>query len=204
VEFLEFFALEAGNLGAMRLFIAGHSLSQPVYEFPPAEVKAGEYIVLHLRTIEDGCVDETGSDLALSGGTDALDTARDLWLPGAAKLLHKTSAAWLLDQDDSIIDAVLLCETPSEWGKNNSAAAAEFLGQRGAWLPRQGDDENTGSESPRLPGHADAIATLGATATRTVCRDESIPPARRADNWYVTATSNATPGKENSTRRYVP
>jgi len=53
VEFVEFLAKGAGNLGALRLFIASHSLSIPAYEFPPAEVKAGEYIVLHLRTLEE-------------------------------------------------------------------------------------------------------------------------------------------------------
>ena len=199
VEFVEFLALEAGNLGAMKLFIAGHSVSKPVYEFPPAEVKVGEYIVLHLRTLDEASVDETGTNLGLSGGNEALDTARDFWFPGSSKLLHRTSALWLTDQDGRIIDAVLLCENPSEWGKNNSAVAAELLGRSGAWLPREGDGENGW-----IPGHADAVSTAGTTATRTINRDQSIPPARRAANWYISATSNATPGKENSTRRYVP
>jgi len=196
VEFVEFYAPEAGNLGAMRLFIAAHSLSKPIYEFPPAEVKAGEYIVLHLRTIGAGSVDETGANLALSSGNDAQDTARDFWLPGNSKRLHRTSALWLMDQNDRIIDAVLLCENPADWGKNNSAAAAEFLARNGAWLSADGEG------SGRIPGPADAIATRGTTGTRTVCRDESTPPAARADNWYITATSNATPGRENSTRRH--
>ena len=34
-EFVEFHTLGPGNLGAMKLFIAGHSLTKPVYEFPP-------------------------------------------------------------------------------------------------------------------------------------------------------------------------
>ena len=188
VEFVEFSALEAGNLGAMRLFVAGHSMTKPLYEFPPVEVRAGEYIVLHLRTIDEGCVDETGTDLGLSGGNEALDTARDFWIPGASKLLHRTGALWLMDQDDRIIDAVLFCENSTEWGKNNSAAAAEFLAENEAWLPDP----------------ANAVSTAGTTATRTICRDESIPPARRSANWYVSATSSATPGKPNNPKRYVP
>jgi len=195
VEFVEFFAPEAGNLGAMRLFIAGHSLSKPAYEFPPVEVKAGEYIVLHLRTIGEGSVDETGANLALSGGTDAQATARDFWIPGSSKLLHRTSALWLMDQDDRVIDAVILCENPADWGRNNSAAAAEFLARNGTWLP---------AAAGWVPGPADAVATAGTTATRTISRDEGIPPASRPGSWYVVATGNATPGRENSTRRHAP
>ena len=206
VEFIEFFALEAGNLGALRLFVAGHSLSKPVYEFAPVEVKARDYIVLHLRTVEEGCVDETGQDLALSNGTEAPKDVRDLWLPGSAKLLHKTDALWLMDQDDRIIDAVLLCENPKEWGKNNSAAAAEFLGRNGAWLPPTASgtaaDGAEGEEGTFIPDYASAVNTAGTTLTRTICRDENLPPRPRIDNWYITANSGATPGKPNSVKRY--
>ena len=187
-EFVEFLTRGSGNLGALRLFIAGHSLSKPVYEFSPAEVRAGEYIVLHLRTVEEGCVDETGPNLNLSGGTDAQSTARDFWIPGSTRQLHKTDALWLMDQDDRIIDAIVLCEKSTEWGKNNSAAAAEFLGENGAW--------------PADP--ASAVSSAGTANTRTICRDENLAPAPRAENWYITATSSATPGKPNSPKRYTP
>ena len=189
VEFVEFLVLGQGNLGALRLFIAGYSLVKPVYEFSPVEVQAGEFVVLHLRTLEEGCVDETGSNLALSGGAEVLDVARDLWLPGNKKMIHKTDALWLLDQDDRIIDAVLLSETcDTEWNKKDAAtaSAAEFFGREKAWSPNP----------------ADAIMTGGTTTTRTICRDETIPPARRAANWYITATSSATPGKQNNPKRY--
>ena len=199
VEFVEFFALGPGNMGAIRLFIAGHSLSEPVYEFPPVEVKAGEYIVLHLRSIEEGCADETGENLALSDGTEAQSDARDFWVPGAVKLLRKTDALWLVDQDDRIIDAVLLSENPdAAWNNKNSAvaSAAELLGREKAWLSPAGNGTR-GS-----PGPADAVISNGTTNTRTICRDESLTPGPRAENWYITATSGATPGKANNPKRY--
>jgi len=189
VEFVEFIAKGAGNLGALRLFIASHSLSTPAYEFPPAEVKAGEYIVLHLRTLEEECLDETGTDLTLSGGTEAQDGSRDFWLPGAVKMLRKTDALWIMDQDDRIIDAVLLGETPeSVLGNAKTSEAAEFLCGKKAWLPDP----------------AGAVITAGTTNTRTICRDEGIPASPQAKNWYIAATSSATPGKPNSTKRYNP
>ncbi|MDR2535784.1 MAG: hypothetical protein LBD29_07105, partial [Treponema sp.] len=71
-EFIEIKTLSAGNLGALRLFIASNGLTIPVFEFPPAEVRAGEYIVIHLRSIEEGLVNETGAYLGASKGTEAL------------------------------------------------------------------------------------------------------------------------------------
>jgi hypothetical protein len=189
-EFVEFLTLGPGNMGGMKFFISYHSLSEPVYVFPQTEVKAGEYVVLHLRTPDESCIDEIGSDLTLSGGIDAHSEARDLWLPVSTKILHKTDVLWLMDQDDKIIDALVLCEKPTDWGKNNSTAAAEFLGRNGAWFP---------SVDP-----AAAVISSGTTNTRTICRDETIPHSLRADNWYIAATSNATPGKPNSSKRYTP
>jgi len=205
VEFVEFKVLEPGNLGAMRLFIAHQSLSSPFYEFPPAEVKAGEYVVLHTRTVEEGCVDETGENLGLSKGVEALSDARDFWIPGNKKLLHNTNGLWLLDQDDRIIDALLLSETADLAGVSAAlaktfAASAEFLGKKKAWYPLSGDAATEGW----IPAPSDAVITKGTTNTRTLCRDETIPARPRADNWYITATSSATPGKLNNPKRYVP
>jgi hypothetical protein len=189
-EFVELYTTGSGNLGALRLFIAGYSLTKPVYEFPPVEVSSGDYIVLHLRTTEDGCLDETGSDLSLSSGTDARNNARDFWIQGNSKILHKTDALWLMDQDDRIIDAVILCENSNEWGKYNSIEAAEFLGGKGAWLPSA--------------DIANAVNTTGTTNTRTICRDQAIPHSPQADNWYITANSGVTLGEQNNPKRYAP
>jgi hypothetical protein len=204
VEFLEFVSRGAGNLGAMRLFVAGHSVSTPVYEFPPVEVKAGEYIVLHLRTIEEGCLDETGANLALSGGADAQSSARDFWLPGAKKVLHKTDAVWLVDQDDKIIDAILLSEkSDAKWSSDKVAEAANLFGREKAWLP-SGNKSANPLPAGWAPGASDAVFAFGATVTRTICRNEAVAQKPCAENWYITANSSATPGKPNNPKRYTP
>ena len=203
VEYVELKALGSGNLGALRLYIAHQSLSVPFFEFPPAEVKANEYIVLHTRTVEEGCLDETGGNLTLSKGVDAQNDARDFWIPGSKKYVHNTNGFWLLDQDDRILDALLVCETADLSGVSAAltktfGAAAAFLGEKKAWLPLSGES------APALwvPSSADAVITKGTTNTRTLCRDETIPPSPRAGNWYITATSSATPGKPNNPKRY--
>ena len=185
VEFVEFKTLSAGNLGAMRLF-AAYSQEEPIFEFPPVEVKRGEYIVVHTRSIEPGLVDETGTNLAASKGTDALTTARDFWIPGAIKL-HGTNAIYAMDQDNRIIDGVLLASSATRW-KDSITTAAQEMVRQGVW---------PGFE----PG--DAVNADGNTATRTICRVESRKNSHSAADWYITVTSGATPGKANNPARYV-
>jgi hypothetical protein len=198
VEFVELKMLSAGNLGALRMFIAGNSLDTPFFEFPSAEVEAGEYVVVHLRTLDPASANETGGNLAATPYTkdnEAQPEARDFWIPEAKKhLTKKAGAVFFSDQDDRIIDAVLYSEftTDSWWQDEKMAKAAELLGNAGAWSPAG------------IPGPADAVQSRDTTATRSICRDETIPDSDSAADWYITAASCSTPGKPNSTKRYVP
>jgi hypothetical protein len=198
VEYVEIKTLTAGNLGALRLFTASNSMDVPVFEFPPAEVKAGEYILIHLRALEPENVNETGENLGASGGTEAFTDVRDFWAPSEKKILRASDAVIFLDQDDRVIDAVILSETPDVWwDKDGLVQAAEFLGRTQAWLPAD-------AETGRIPTPADAVITTGTTPTRTICRDEAIQDNNLATDWYIAATSNASPGKPNKTNRYEP
>jgi hypothetical protein len=194
-EFVELKTLEAGNLGALRLYIAGNTKAPLVFEFPPAEVAADEYIVLHLRTLDSdtGAVNETGPDLALSKGNEAGAKARDFWIPGSAKLLHPTDMIYLMDQDDRIIDAVMLSEAPdSWWSKEEFVQAADTLYRQAAWLSGDG----------KIAGPQDAVITGNTTPTRSICREESVSDSNDAGDWYITVNSGATPGGPNNPKRY--
>jgi hypothetical protein len=187
VEFVELFAREAGNLGALRLYIASHSFSQPVLEFPPIEVKAGEYIVIHLRTREEGWADETGEDLSLSGGTDAQDTARDLWIPGNKKILHKDDLVYLLDQDGRIIDGAALTSNPEkdDWASEDLRKAAALFTSQDAWLPRAS------------PAAALDCKSINTAATKSISRQENREDSNSAGDYYLTQSGNASPGGPN-------
>jgi hypothetical protein len=195
-EFIELKTLQPGNMGALRVFIAGNYKAPMVYEFPSIEVGSGEYITLHLRTTEESNRDELGKNLEESGGEDASATARDLWIPGSSKLLHKTDAIYLLDQDDRVVDAVMISENADPWwNKDYFAEAAEFLYGTNGWK----------SPSGTACSPADAIRSAGTTLTRTICRDETITKnSGTATEWYIAANSSATPGKPNNPKRYVP
>ncbi|MCL2762179.1 MAG: hypothetical protein FWD36_03085 [Treponema sp.] len=193
-EFIELKTFGAGNLGALRVFITSNSKAPMVYEFPPVEVARGEYITLHLRTTEAGNRDELGSNLTESGGANASPTARDLWIPGSTKLLRKTDVVYLLDQDDRVVDAVMLSETADPWwNRDYFAEAAELLFKAGAWKGPDG----------KICSPAGAVQTSGTTLTRTICRDETLAEnSGTAADWYITATSSATPGSPNNPKRY--
>jgi hypothetical protein len=198
-EFVEFKTLEAGNLGALRLIIPGNTKNPQAFEFPPVEVKKGEYILVHLRTRDSdtGAVNETGDNLALSGGSEALPDARDFWIPGSNKLLHKTDVVYFMDQDDKVIDAVMMSEKPDpSWSKECFIAAAELLHEQGAWLSADGG----------IPGPQDAVHSGKTTASRSISRDNEAPDTNGAGDWYITASTTkkpgATPGKKNNPLRF--
>jgi len=201
VEFVEFIAKSSGNLGALRFFLAGNSFTEPVYEFPPTEVEAGEYIVLHLRTPSPDCVDETGTNIALSGGPESSPSARDFWVPGSNKLIHKDDILYLLDQDDKILDAVLLSTgTGASWGKTALSNAAQFSADQGAWFPRGGEENIPGTY---ILSPFDAVYSANTTNTRTICRDDTQAKSGSSAYWYIAGNSSATPGTVNSTKKFV-
>jgi hypothetical protein len=195
-EFIEFKTLSAGNLGGMRVVIHGNTNAtrQTIYEFSPVEVNAGEYIVLNLRTVEEGCVDETGENLAESSGANSTATGRDFWVPGSSVKMHKAaSAIYVLDQDDNVLTAVMISDSAEErWAKDYLVTAAEFLFAQNAWKSADGG----------IAGPADAVRSTGTTNTRTICRDERTANTGTAADWYVTVTSGATPGRANNVNRY--
>ncbi|MCL2765916.1 MAG: hypothetical protein FWD40_11670 [Treponema sp.] len=194
-EFIEFKMKTAGNLGAMRVFIIGNSAasSRTIFEFSPVEVKKDEYVVLHLRSVEDSVKNEYGSNLDESGGRNASPTARDFWIPGNTKLIHKTSMIYVLDQDDNVLNAVMLCENPNlPWPKDYFTETANFLFEKSAWKSSDGITCRP----------ADAIPSAATTNTRTINRDETTANTNSAANWYVTVTSGATPGRPNNQGRY--
>jgi hypothetical protein len=186
-EFIELKMKSAGNLGAMRLCIVGNSNAsmETIYEFSPAEVKKDDYVVVHLRTLDPESVDELGNNLAESKGLNASPSARDFWIPGNTKLIHKTSIVYILDQDDEVLSAVMICEKPDlPWPKDYFNETIGSLLEKGAWIK-------------------DPVPSAGATNTRTICRDETAANTKSAADWYITATSSATPGSVNNPKRYV-
>jgi len=199
VEFVEFKTESAGQLGGLRLFVSGAGFEESLLEFPRVEVASGEYIVVHMRKLDEASIDEL-STLDASVGVEALPEARDFWLEGNEKRIRKTDVIALADQDGAFLDAVLLSESAlGDWKTEEMAAGANALEEAKAWNKSTGLPPS-GSEA-LCP--IDAFISAGGTTTRTLCRDESISDSNSASDWYVTATSCASPGAPNRTERYV-
>ena len=186
-EFVEFRMLTAGNLDGVRVFVyrSGGGRTPTLFEFPPTIVAAGDYVVLHLRTLE-------------GANQDMSPSAHNFRIPGSSSRLNKTGAIYVLDRDYGVLGAVMLSESPdpSAWeggGRAHFAEIAGFLFEHGAWKSSSG-----GVATP-----ADAVITsaVGTAATRSVSRDESVANTNTAADWYVTANNGATPGMPNDPRR---
>jgi hypothetical protein len=192
-EFIEFKMLSDGNLGALRVYVAGNYNDPLLFEFEPVEVKKNDYVVLHLRTYKDSFRDEYGENLEESVGADSCPTARDFWIPGLNDYLHKTDAVYVVNQDSEVLDAVMFAENSDAWlNKNHFAEAAKLLSKNSVWK----------SPTGTVGGVADAVNSSKTTATRTICRDETMENNHTAADWYVTITSGAPPGKENNPKRF--
>jgi hypothetical protein len=191
-EYIEFKVISAGNLDGFKLNIMWDSKKPYIFDLPPIDVKPGEYVVFHLRTLESTCVNELGEDLTESEGTDSSPNARDLWVSGSTKLLHKTDIVYLQYANGRILDAIVLNEEPGEtWKKNQShfTEIIEKLYNSGAWKSADG----------HLPGPLDAVdtSTIKTSATKSISRYEGKENTHTAKDWYVTDKGGASPGRMN-------
>jgi len=192
-EYIEFKTTKAGKLNGISLHIMYDAKNPFIYYFPNIDVSTGEYITLHLRTIDNNCINELGDNLSLSGGIDSCPTARDLWVEGSNKNLHKTDIVYLQDASGNIIDAIIMNENPSmSWNKSIShfQQIAEYLCSVGAWE----------SEDGEKPTALDAVDTssVGQSVYRSVCRYERRQNHNNTTDWYLAASANgATPGLPN-------
>lgn len=181
-EFVELRVLEDGNIGGLTVYNAcdGEKL---MYVFPSVEVKKGEFIVLHYRTLEEACKDELLS-LDESGGTDSCPAARDFWVKDTKARIGLQDVILIKSSSSgSILDALLLSESGKEnWKTAELEKAARSAYECGAW--------SSGWE-PK-----DAFCSDNVTTTRTINRQID-------GSWITAASGGASPGRENSTKAYT-
>lgn len=184
-DYVEFLVLEPGNIGGLELSWAS-SIRLMCYRFPAAEVLAGDYVVLHLAP--EGLaseIDETGTDLAVSGGIDATPTARDLW-SGAGGLPDESGALSLRTRPGGSSQDALFYAADDKSGTVPEGKLADLLsavGGEGAWV---------------FAGKAaweDAFIWHPSSA-RSIYRIAG-PDTQSAGDWLVSEASGQTPGAPN-------
>jgi hypothetical protein len=192
IEYIEFKAMREGNLKDVKLHIMYDAQNPFMYSFPNIDVKEGEYITLHLRTLETDSVNELGDDLTESTARGSSSIARDLWIEGSTKRLHKTDIVYLKDTDGGFMDAVALNETPAKAWKPEQEHFSEIMAElysAGMWKSADG-------QKP-LPSDAVDTSEIRLSLYKSVSRYESRENTHSAADWYITANNGATPGKMN-------
>ena len=185
-EFIEFIVMERGNLSGITITNVGDK-QNPHYQFPAAEVSAGETIVYHWRSVEEGIRDETTAKI-ISGGTQSCPAARDFWGPYTS--IPKRNANVILIKagvNGDIQDAILYC-TEKEFAKRGAAPAwndealvqaAEAAVASGVW--RDGAVLKSAVIAP-------------ITASKSLVRDAKAG-VNKAENWTLRDSKKVTMGK---------
>lgn len=159
-EFIELYILEDGNIGGM-VIQSAHDGELADFVLPAAEVKAGDYLTVHLRVLGEKAVSETGTDLALSATVYSWPESRDIWNEKADNTKTRLGADDVLllreRQGGKLIDALLYSPSDkSAWSKDLMNAYAREAFESGIWL---------GGTLPSC-----ALRSDGVTAVRTLSR----------------------------------
>lgn len=186
VEYIEFYVRGAGNLGGVQICNPRNEKC-PTYEFPAVEVVIGDYIVYHLRSMEEGLVNETGP-IDVSAGTDSSPFARDFWDTQKSAPLKGDNVILVRERESGpIMDALFLSTGErTDWPSDAVTLAAGDAVAAGQW------------KSGVLIG--DAFLCADATPTRTICRDQKSTDTDSVSDWAICAKSKHSPGKANPLR----
>jgi hypothetical protein len=195
IEFVELYAVTSGNLAGVTVFSA-YDGSDCVYEFPPCEVNAGEYIALHYRKLSEECVDETGNNLAFSGGFDTT-SARDFWVNNTAARIGKSDVILLRERaGGKLLDAVLYSESgKTTWKNDVIRKAAEEAAASGLWAEGSAVSAAVVSDKMTTPAR-----TLGRQNIPAIAASQSYSGSFNGKAvWFVTTPSSS--GAPNSSVR---
>lgn len=201
-DLVELVVLETGNLAGLTFRVGCAAEQVLVFVFPPCEVEAGEYVVLHLKP--QGLpeeVNETG-DPAASGGLDAFPYSRDFWYPGGDGALPGENGALSLYSSATgpILDALLYSARTSESDTKYAGFGSQSLLDQARGIVAEGAWRIAGTEvRPE-----DAARSEGTTSTRTLCRSSDSGDTDSAPDWHVVPTRGSTVGGANSDALYVP
>ncbi|MBP5358454.1 MAG: hypothetical protein J6Y69_04625 [Treponema sp.] len=200
-EFVEFYALSSGNTSGISL-VSGANGIENRYEFPAMEVKAGEYIVLHLRNDCEGSVDETGTSLALAKAPDCVNTARDLFVPRGDKdkrfLGIGSDVIYLQNVNTGVLyDAIVIVDKTKNPEKmpESLLEAAALVEQSGLWLD---SEENPSCTLESAVNGSSIDKDAHSLNRRSVKSLKSNSHPAKAGMWYeVSKTKEQTPGLPN-------
>ncbi len=200
-DIIELYVKKSGNLAGCAVFVGTPGTYTFRYIFPPCNVLAGEFILLHLKP--QGLPDEIDEtmDIAASGGLDSSALARDFWCKQETGSLSGKNGAVSVFSNPSgyCIDAVIYSERTSEsdanyrgFGTASLLAMVKELFESGCWLMPDGIRPEAAAQS------------AGTTSTRTICRWSDERDTNRNTDWHIVPTKGSTLGTVNKDDIYNP
>lgn len=147
-EFVKLCCLSAGNTAGFELVAAGDG-EQCAYRLPPLEVRAGEFVTVHLRKMkgkdggyaQQGMLDEVNGRIDESFAADSSATAWDLWVENEKSRLAPSDILVLRNRNDgSVADALLYTmpdKAPEAW-ESSYAALEQEVARSGVWTDADG------------------------------------------------------------------
>jgi hypothetical protein len=193
MEFVELVAQTDGNIAGMVLEV--YYKSEPTkLLLPPVDVKSGDYIIVHGRSLDETCVNES-DNWTVASHKDAVADVLDLWINADSKVIGNSGVILLRERENAPpVDALLYTEPgKEEWGNASMKEAAREAVNSGVWV---------GTDSVE-----DAAINVKPSGTRTLSKDFSYQDDNEAlskNHWIFVNNGNATIGKENKLTPYEP
>lgn len=178
-EFVELRALSAGTLSGLEIFSVNDGESKK-YVFPSIMVSKGEIVVVHLRSVGEGCISELGDDLDVSTAFGSAVGVRDLWAENTGASLGDERDVVVLRRTSGglLVDVVPYAKSTAEnWKKDTFVSMLDSAVSKKLWSP----DSSITS----------AVNAGKLTSTRSLIKIKS---GHSADCWTVSDTSKSTPG----------
>ncbi|MDA8425769.1 MAG: hypothetical protein M0Z80_06485 [Treponema sp.] len=184
-DFIELEVVNGGNMGGVMLEWAS-SIKAYSYRFPSIEVEKGERVVLHLapESLSEE-KDETGTDLAASGGVDASPAGRDLWSLAGGLPDESGVVALRWRPGGEIVDGLFYAAESKSGPLPNDKLAAAFRGlvDAGLW-----------TSAGALGAWEDAFRWKP-SVSRSINRAALWPNG--PSGWYLSESSGQSPGAAN-------
>lgn len=184
-EFVELLALSDGNLAGLELE-GGADGEAKKYVFPAVEVTKGEVLLLHLRTVGDGCFNETDDNLNAATAPHSAKQIRDLWSENTGARFNDDSDILILKDSISgtLLDAFMYAtEDAAEW-KKGPAALVKLVAESGIYESGSINEAAVNYKTSPLK----SFTRLDAADIRTAVlngQNLEYPVKASADNWAV-------------------
>lgn len=166
-EYVELLALTDGNLSGLEL-LSGADGDGKKFVFPTLSVKAGDLLLLHLRSAGSGCITEyenLNESTALYSGKNV----RDIWSENTKARLSDNSDIIVIRNSitGAILDALMYAaEDATEWGKGMQSLAEEVAA--------------TGIYEGADVSGAEINSGLGSSAIKSFCRSDAAALQKKA------------------------